>query len=530
MTPSVLPESKAAEERPVAAKTKAQRILDDSLTPLAFLTLPNLPLLLLRHKLTLLPHGIINLECLFLGIGSLFLPRLAVFFLLILEMVGAFAYEICYSFQFQFSDLLISARSVADLPALRKAECAGVLTGVVLIAALVAFGLPRPRRRLHAAIGLVALLVLVSAVDVLDGENPVFHNRYVQSDVMRVSRRLGLSPWLALTLRGNLFDRVNAVSRQARNTPMPSASAVLLEDMERVTDHRQPDIVLMLVESWGLFQDGRLRDALIDPYQDPRLRAAYDVEEGTAPFDGGTVPGEVRELCRSHLGFGILHVSPQESRQCLPRELEARGYRTYALHGYVGEMFQRDSWYRTLGFQQMWFGPDLEKQGLPACPGAFPGACGSAVARWIGTNLLAKKGGPPQFIYWVTLNSHIPVPLHPNLPADQECSRSQALRSSDALCSWFRILHALHGSVADLAVQAVQRPTIFVLVGDHAPPFANPALRVEFSDTVVPYIILTPKSLQAGPSPHLTAAHPAEAPRSRGPAVEARTGSARSGN
>src|SRR5579875_2022643 len=114
-----------------------------SAMPLAFLILPNLPLLVLMHKLTLLPHGYINVECLLLGICSLFLPRVLVFILLVAEIVGAFAYEICYSFEFRLADLLTSARSLTYLPGERKAEMAVALILVLAVAAITAFAVPK---------------------------------------------------------------------------------------------------------------------------------------------------------------------------------------------------------------------------------------------------------------------------------------------------------------------------------------------------------------------------------------------------
>jgi len=38
------------------------------------------------------------------------------------------------------------------------------------------------------------------------------------------------------------------------------------------------------------------------------------------------------------------------------------------------------------------------------------------------------------------------------------------------------------------------RPTVFVIVGDHAPPFGDPGLRSRFSQTDVPYVVLLPRS------------------------------------
>jgi hypothetical protein len=45
-------------------------------------------------------------------------------------------------------------------------------------------------------------------------------------------------------------------------------------------------------------------------------------------------------------------------------------------------------------------------------------------------------------------------------------------------------------------MRTLARPTIFILVGDHAPPFADPRLRSEFSASQVPYVMLTPACLQ----------------------------------
>jgi len=44
-----------------------------------------------------------------------------------------------------------------------------------------------------------------------------------------------------------------------------------------------------------------------------------------------------------------------------------------------------------------------------------------------------------------------------------------------------------------VALGATARPTVFVLVGDHAPPFGDPELLAEFSSTQVPYVMLTPR-------------------------------------
>jgi phosphoglycerol transferase MdoB-like AlkP superfamily enzyme len=64
-----------------------------------------------------------------------------------------------------------------------------------------------------------------------------------------------------------------------------------------------------------------------------------------------------------------------------------------------------------------------------------------------------------------------------------------------ALCSWFRIVRAVHQSIEQVALRPNSRPTVFILVGDHAPPFGDAALAGQFSQTQVPFVMLTPKDL-----------------------------------
>jgi phosphoglycerol transferase MdoB-like AlkP superfamily enzyme len=50
-------------------------------------------------------------------------------------------------------------------------------------------------------------------------------------------------------------------------------------------------------------------------------------------------------------------------------------------------------------------------------------------------------------------------------------------------------------SVARLAETPGLRPTIFVVVGDHAPPFVREDVRDRFSQTRVPYVVLMPRAM-----------------------------------
>jgi phosphoglycerol transferase MdoB-like AlkP superfamily enzyme len=210
------------------------------------------------------------------------------------------------------------------------------------------------------------------------------------------------------------------------------------------------------------------------------------------PFNGATVAGEARELCENSFGPHILKASATELHNCLPFRLAALGYHRIALHGMSGHMFDRLKWYGTIGFQEMWFSDQFKQQGLPDCLGAFIGTCDASIAYWMGRRL-AQRNVDPDFIHWVTLNSHLPVLVPLPLAVGAPCLPSLSLSPNTPLCSWYQLISNVHQSVVRVAMTDLARPTIFVIVGDHAPPFVDPVLRKSFSRTLVPYVLLLPR-------------------------------------
>ncbi|MGA3264282.1 MAG: sulfatase-like hydrolase/transferase [Terracidiphilus sp.] len=455
---------------------------------LLYLALPNLLLLFTTRTLGALPHGYINLECLLIGALGVFLPRGVVFALLFLESLVDFAYSLCYTYKFSLGELLSSLRYLTAMPTGRVLEGLAVLILSILACTILALVRPRPRQRLWAAGVLLVCVAIPTAIDMFDGQNFLW-----RKDATLTSYHLVRSPILVLGIWQADSFRTGAESRHTDDAPMNSASSPAISFLDGQRNAAQsPNVVLIVVESWGLALDSHLAQALAAPYYDPRITRKYKVTYGAVPFTGLTVPGEARELCHSTTGFGILHASAELAEQCLPAVFHARGYQTLAIHGYVGQMFYRSTWYRNLGFDRSWFGPDLHGIGLPNCRGAFPGICDASIAGWMGSSFLSVDQDKPLFIYWVTLNSHLPVPAKPDLPDDGVCATQPALKNSVALCSWFRLVRAVHQAVQKVALGATARPTVFVLVGDHAPPFGDPQLRSDFSSTQVPYVMLMP--------------------------------------
>jgi len=473
-----------------AAKTPAYWIV------LLYLVASNVPLLLFNRIFGATPHGLINIEFLLIGAISVFASRAPVFVLLCTAALADFAYSICYTFQFSLEQILQSLRYLDLLPRDTAIEGFALLPLLVLIYGAVSIARPRPSMRPATAGAMLALVAILVPIDMLSGQNPVWHTRDIALLPFRVTR----APLLALGVREVKTELVYATARGAKVEPMVAASDQAVALLTgRPAGAAPPNVVLVVVESWGALSDPQLAQALTAPYADPRISANYTTSYGAVPFTGLTVPGEARELCHSTIGFGIVDLTADDSMQCLPAFLHARGYRNVAIHGYVGQMFSRAAWYPKLGFDETWFGPDLKRAGLPNCVGAFPGICDEAIAAWIGRSLAAQDRTQPAFLYWVTLNSHVPEPAHPDLPDDGACPAHTALRSSPALCSWFRIVHGVHQAIEQVAIQqatgANPRPTVFLLVGDHAPPFGDSTLARQFSATQVPFVMLTPKAL-----------------------------------
>jgi phosphoglycerol transferase MdoB-like AlkP superfamily enzyme len=287
--------------------------------------------------------------------------------------------------------------------------------------------------------------------------------------------------------------KIECLARLQQDSRTVGASSKLPVWMKSSSVQRnQPNIVLVMVESWGQPVSRDIGDALLAPYKDASISRAYKMETGVVSFHGPTIDAETRELCSDELGFGVITAPASSFRDCLPMRLARRGYYTTAVHGFSGRMFKRDDWYRKARFDEAWFREQLQPRGLSMCPGPFPGICDAAVGEWIG-NRLEEGRNAPQFIYWVTLNSHLPVPVPNQVEDSPSCSGSAEISDNAAECSWYQLVYNVHRSVSKLAAKVASRPTMFVIVGDHAPPFSQPELKERFSESVVPYIVLSSK-------------------------------------
>ena len=461
----------------------------------AFAILPNLPLLLAGRWLNLLVSRTFDLDYLAVALLALFLPRAATCLLLMLAIAVDFIGAACTTYLFSPSEFINSMRFGGMLSTTEAAAISVTLFLVVLICLLAALSVPHSFMHLErrcAAGMLAASLVVLSLVQAICSPGHPFAGE--ERSFLRM-------PSESLVHRQWIYERYQRGDRLSNMHAMPSASAIALHSVPNsptsMPGRFAPNFVQILVESWGNPKDEALRKALAAPYFDVKLLAQYRVMTGTMPFEGPTTSGEARELCGTHTGFNASHGSMLQMQHCLPMRLRAMGYRTLAVHGFKGAMFDREVWYPQMGFQEIWFEDRLKALGMPECPGPFGGTCDAAIAAWL-EERLSQPDDQPLFVHWVTLNSHLPVPVPSPLDHPVSCAVSAASRGDASICSWYQLVSVVHASVVEMALKQQSRPTIFVIVGDHAPPFDRQEERSSFSATEVPYVILLPKTPGGG--------------------------------
>lgn len=474
-----------------------------------YAVLANVPFWYAKHFLGFYHDGWFCIEYAFIGLVALFVPRLVASLLLFLTIVADMICAVCETYFLTPMECLTNLNDLGKVDGRRLIVLLGLyLLTFVVIATPFFLPIVKARRsaRVRIAGCLVAFIAICAGADLLtlvrrDGripnpfklEPPIDQRKLSAFDEVRLSRRTYVR-LVTLAFHDAALAKIEH-SYDASTGKVASASAVALQEIsampadEKVT---APNIVEVLLESWGLPNDPAVHDALVSFYLQPALLAKYKVLQGSVPFYGPTMGGEGRELCSSRIGFNLMNASAGSLQSCLPDKLAAEGYRNIAVHGLDGHFFKRESWWVRIGFKRVIFRDEFSNMGLPECPGAFPGICDAAITQWM-TKTLQTPDTKPDFLYWMTLNSHLPVPVPSALADGAPCSIAPILKEKPAVCSWYQLVANVHRSVAQMAASNSVRPTVFIIVGDHTPPFADPVSRNAFSASRVPYVILLPK-------------------------------------
>lgn len=451
---------------------------------LAYLLLPNLAFWVGSQLFDTLPRANVNIDYLLVGVFAPYVGfwgGVSAMSIVVLADVFRCSGSLYY---FSQSEAFGSLAFLGELSPARVATIASV-TLILTIGwscALVLLGETGFQRKVRTA-WMVASILVFTSLGVWGGSSSLRLGDRTAKANLATSAGLSMlkTTWGALTRK---HDRLEAV-------PVDSATR-RAGWLQRPPVDR--NVVLVLVESWGYPRDASWEDAVTAPMKEAAVTEHYSVETGTIPFHGPTVPAEFRELCGLSSGV-IERPTDDEARmsQCLPFRFTQLGSQATLLHGYDGHMFDRMTWSPRLGFGRTLFRRDLLAMGIRKCDGPFAGACDVDVARWIGDQLAANPE-KHQFIYLLTLNSHLPVLKPEGSTNPLGCGTVQQVGSDESICNLLTLVRQVQQVVAVMASRPDLPSTEFLLVGDHAPPFLYKPRRERFSQTKVPYIHLVPKS------------------------------------
>lgn len=483
---------------------------------LLFALLPNLPFWLLAPRLGIVTPGLLNVDALLLGLLALYLRPGWLVGLYAADFALDIVYGIRATYGTNYVEIFLSLRYAFAVISRRELiEVAALAVAIVaLIGAAWIYWRPRLRGSERALLTAVLALVLVPLA-LASRTQRTEATRQQEANWQRgivTTAHLGLSFSNVATssLRSPTLALYHAWRREdvwawlrGRYSPtaaMPSASAHATALLGGAPP--RPNLVLVLVESWGEADSDALRNSLLAPFHTPGLAARYQLSQGLAGFQGTTAGGELRELCNYRLAVPTapLAISSQDLSRCLPWRLRQQGYQTLALDSAADFWPGGANWYGLLGFQRVMTFDSFHRLGLPTfIAGPFRSIRDQEVAGWI-ANTLSAPTAAPRLVFWLTMSAHLPVHLPLSADYSANCALAPVTQRSSAACGWYKVELRTLESIAAAAAAPRLAPTLFLVVGDHAPPFLD-AARDAFSPTQVPYVLLAPRAANPEP-PH----------------------------
>ena len=457
---------------------------------LAFLILPNLVFAVLgqfgyvHRALINVDYPLLGIVAPFLGVG---LTTAALMALLLLDglitLSSVFHFTLGAALSSLSEPLKLNLRIVLPLAGLIIA-CLGFTSF-----AIVRLGGTDSPSRTQSRVILAVVVIISSAIDLLGGASQFspFLTTYIpinvaQSGVFAVSQSLGRA----------LVNPPSTTPPVLRSDS--HATDAIFDKLRRgsVRDSlNSANVALVIVESLGLFSKDRSNQVVLGPLLTETISKRYEVRSGKVRTDGATTQGELRELC--DVDADHRSVSAIDPRICLPSMFRLAGYDAIAIHGFTGHLFERSNWYARLGFARTWFSEDiLRRPGVRQCGRLLRGVCDTDAAQIVSDELRAAPRGEPRFVYWMTLNSHLPVDPESAAASPLACARLAEGHNPD-ICRLTRILQKVISAVAAIAMDSTIPPTRFILVGDHPPPFFWQAERSLFVDHRVPFVELIPR-------------------------------------
>ena len=304
-------------------------------------------------------------------------------------------------------------------------------------------------------------------------------------------RVLWLEPWSAASTRahaGLVSELVMFHLQYAKQKPKPDraiAEQLIGQSADALRQHLAmpnaavlPDIVVVQSES---FFDPSIMKGYAHSDLTPNLRrlAQHGISGAlhVPTFGGGTIRTEFEVLTGlslryfDNLQFPYLQIG-RKPMPSLVQVLDEHGYATVAVHGNDPTFWNRNTAFKTLGFQrfvsQSAFPPDAPNDGKYMADSAMT----DEIMRQL------KDSGPPQFIFAISIEAHGPYDVEPRDTAARDAIAVPAgIEGKDKRELQTYLYHMQHadqelGRLADLLAKR-QRPALLLFYGDHLPGLAD---------------------------------------------------------
>jgi hypothetical protein len=315
--------------------------------------------------------------------------------------------------------------------------------------------------------------------------------------LLRHARNLRQARWTPMLALGLLVLPADVMLNTSRDSTFwlslgqgrPFESAMEKSGFIKLVE--QPNgrhMLVVIVEAMGHFADPAHQKLLEDAIHAGGIAARYDITTGTNGFLGGTTAAEMREFCATQDSY-IDHLDKPRP-DCLPFQMSKAGYATAAYHGFSGDMFERRQWWPHIGFARAQFGEDLFTPGEKLCGSVFVGLCDPDLVKRLAAQI--KAATTPQFTYFLTVNTHIPVLIDAGY-GHLDCANHDPRMPEREVCvmtdAWIELLQG----IATAWAAPDMPPTEILIVGDHAPPLWYRKARDLFTPGEVTWFRLSPK-------------------------------------
>ncbi|MBD8897374.1 LTA synthase family protein [Rhodanobacter sp. DHG33] len=302
---------------------------------------------------------------------------------------------------------------------------------------------------------------------------------------------LWMEPWSAASTRvhaGLISELVMFDLQYSLHKPKPDR-AVAEQLIDRSVDSLRkrvdtpnaaalPDIVVIQSES---FFDPTITNGYAHTDLTPNLHrlAAHGTSGGlyVPTFGGGTIRTEFEMLTGLSLRYfdNLQFPYLQMGRKQVPslvHVLDEHGYETVAVHGNDPTFWNRNTAFKSLGFQRFVSQADFPHD----APNDGKYMADSAMTDEILSQL--KDSGPPQFIFAISIEAHGPYDVEPKDTAARDAIAVPAgIVGKDKTELQNYIYHMQHadqqlGRLADILAKR-QRPTLLLFYGDHLPALTD---------------------------------------------------------